>query len=294
VSRRVVLSYAAVAIAASSWGTWPLILRHAESIAPMPPALVSTIVMGVMTIASGVALFFDRPPADRPRPNARAWAGMTWLGIADAANFVLFFGAYRRTSVAIAVLTHYLAPLFVAIAAPFVVNERATRRTVVAATASFAGLMLLLAPWSAERKPHDLAGAALGAGSAVFYASQVLVNKRLSKVFTTAELLCFHGLIGMPILALLVPREAWGSIDPRAATVIVGGALGPGAIAGLLFVWGLRSLRASRVSTLTLLEPLVAVVAGAVAFHEHLGLGAVVGAAAILAGAAAVVAERGE
>jgi drug/metabolite transporter (DMT)-like permease len=54
----------------------------------------------------------------------------------------------------------------------------------------------------------------------------------------------------------------------------------------------LRSLRASRVSTLTLLEPLVAVVAGAVAFHEHLGASALFGAAAILASAAAVVAER--
>jgi drug/metabolite transporter (DMT)-like permease len=208
VNRRIVLSYGAVAIAASSWGTWPLILRRAESFAPMPPALVSTIVMAVMTLASGIALYFDRPPKDRAPPNARAWAGMAWLGIADAANFVLFFAAYKRTSVAIAVLTHYLAPIFVAIAAPFVVHERATRRTVVAVAASFVGLMLLLAPWSAERKPHDFAGAALGAGSAVFYASQVLVNKRLTKIFTTAELMCFHGIIGLPILALLVPRDA--------------------------------------------------------------------------------------
>jgi drug/metabolite transporter (DMT)-like permease len=293
--RQIALRYAGVALAASSWGTWPLILRRAEAIKPMPSALTSTIVMAVMTIAAAVLVVVERrrapPPAQRP---LRAWIGMAYLGVADAANFVLFFTAYKTTSVAIAVLTHYLAPIFVAIAAPLVVRERATPRTAVAVAVSFGGLLLLLEPWSAARRDGDFLGAALGAGSAVFYASQVLVNKRLSRVFSTSELICFHGVVGLPVLAAFVPRDAWGAIDPRAAAIIVAGAIGPGATAGLLFVWGLRALRASRVSTLTLLEPLVAVLAGVVAFGERLAAAAVVGAVLILAGAAAVVAERAE
>jgi drug/metabolite transporter (DMT)-like permease len=244
--RQLAVRYACVALAASSWGTWPLFLRRAEAIAPMPTELVSTIVMAGMTIASFGALAIERHRHDgapRERPSARAWLGLAYLGFSDAANFVLFFAAYRKTSVAIAVLTHYLAPIFVALAAPLIVRERATRRTAMAVAVSFSGLVLLLAPWKAERASGDLVGAALGAGSAVFYASQVLVNKRLSRSFTTSELMAFHGVFALPLLALLVPRGAWGAIDARAAGIIVAGALGPGAIAGLLFVWGLRALR---------------------------------------------------
>lgn len=291
---QIVLRYAAVALAASSWGTWPLILRRADAIAPMPTALTSTIVMGVMTIASGAVVLVDRARsrAPSPRPNRRAWAGIAWLGVADALNFVLFFAAYRTTSVAIAVITHYLTPIFVAIAAPLVLHERATRRTAVAVVVSFAGLLLLLGPWNAERHARDGLGAAFGAGSAVFYAANVLVNKRLGSAFRPSELVCFHGIVATPLLAVFVPPDAWAAIDPHALAVIVGGALGPGALAGLLFVWGLRDLPATHVSTLTLLEPLVAVIAGAVAFGEHLASLALAGAALILAGAAAVVSQR--
>ncbi len=291
---QLVLRYAAVALAASSWGTWPLILRRADAIAQMPTALTSTIVMGVMTLAAGAVVVVQRrrSPGPQERPDRRAWAGIAWLGVADALNFVLFFAAYRTTSVAIAVLTHYLTPIFVAIAAPLVLRERATPRTAVAVAVSFAGLLLLLGPWNAVKGANDGLGAALGAGSAVFYATNVLVNKRLGRAFRPSELVCFHGLVATPLLALFVPREAWAAIDPNAFAVLFVGALGPGALAGLLFVWGLRDLPATHVSTLTLLEPLVAVIAGAVAFGEHLATVALAGAALILAGAAVVVSQR--
>lgn len=287
---QVAVRYAAVAIAAASWGTWPLVLRRAEAMAPMPAAVTSTIVMVVMTIAGGAAMLVARG-APRTR-SPRAWAGMAWLGVGDALNILLFFGAYRTTSVAVAVLTHYLTPLFVALAAPFVVRERATPRTLAAVVVAFAGLVLLLGPWNTERRAGDLVGAALGAGSAVFYAANVLVNKRLAGAFTSAEVMCFHGVVATPLLAAFVPREAWSALDPGATAVVVLGALGPGALAGLLFVWGLQTLPAARVSTLTLLEPLVAVGVGAIAFGEHLGRGALAGAALILLGAAAVVSQR--
>jgi drug/metabolite transporter (DMT)-like permease len=116
-----------------------------------------------------------------------------------------------------------------------------------------------------------------------------LVNKRLGGVFSTSELMFFHGLIAVPLLALFVPHGAWGAVNPKALAVLAGGALGPGAIAGLLFVWGLRKLPASHVSTLTLLEPFVAVVLGATLLGESIGAPAVLGGALILTGAALVI-----
>ena len=43
------LPYAAVAFAAIAWGTWALILRHVEAMAPMGSAFESTIVLAVFS-----------------------------------------------------------------------------------------------------------------------------------------------------------------------------------------------------------------------------------------------------
>jgi drug/metabolite transporter (DMT)-like permease len=285
---RAIAGYALVACAATQWGMWPLILRPAEAIAPMPAALESTVMMVVLTLVSGPFSVRDRVPA---RATRGQWLGVAWLGFGDAMNVLLFFAAYQTTNVAIAVLTHYLAPIFVALAAPVVLKERPSIRTYVAVALSFSGLVLLLAPWNAEARPTDLLGAALGAGSAVFYAANVLVTKRLTPSFSGSELMFFHGIVSSVILALCVPHEAWSHLNARALTYVAVGSVGPGAFGGLFFVWGLRRVAASHASTLTLLEPLVAVLVAAIAFHEHLAPVALVGGALIVVGAGLVVSK---
>ncbi len=281
---RALVGYALVAGAAASWGTWPLFLRRAEAIAPLHPALESMLLMAVLTVVTAPFCAFDRVHV---RATAGAWARVAWLGVGDALNVILFFAAYQVTSIAIAVLTHYLTPIFVALAAPLVLKEATSARTWGAAGASFVGLVLLLAPWEASFD-KALLGAALGAGSAVFYASNVLVNKSLVPFFSASEMMFFHGLIATPLLAMFVPREAWNA-DTRALLVVALGSIGPGALGGLFFTWGLRRVPASHASTLTLLEPLVAVVAGAIVYGECLGWLAMVGGGLILLGAAVVV-----
>ena len=276
-----------VACAASMWGFWPYFLRNAESFGKVDPALESTFAMGMCIVLGVLVVKNDRVPV---RANARAWFGIAWLGVSDALNALFFFKAYQTTSVAVAVLTHYLAPLFVAIAAPFLVSERADRRTSIAVLLSFGGLVLLLEPWRTHASSSTVVGATFGAASAFFYASNVLVNKRLQPVFSGSEMMLFHALLATPLLAALVPRDAWHSLDVRALHWLIAGSVFSGAIPGLLFVWGLRAIPASRASTLTLLEPLVAVViVGVMIFGEAINALAASGGLLILAGAALVL-----
>ena len=129
--------------------------------------------------------------------------------------------------------------------------------------------MLLLAPWSAERHPADLVGAAFGVASALCYATNVLVSKRLVPVFSGSEMALYHGFVALPLLVLLVPIGAWAAVAAGRAGVARGAAsLVPGAVCGLLWVWGLRSVRASHASNLTLLEPLVATLGASVALRR--------------------------
>jgi drug/metabolite transporter (DMT)-like permease len=243
--------------------------------------------MAILTLVSAPFVLRDRVAV---RADARAWMLLVWLGIGDAMNVILFFAAYQKTSISVAVLTHYLTPLLVALAAPFVLRERTSMRTLAAVGVSFMGLVLLLSPWNAVRGGTWL-GAAYGAGSAVFYASNVLVNKGLTRTFSASELMFFHGLVATPLLAAFVPSGEWHA-DPQAVTIVALGSIGPGALGGLVFTWGLRRIAASHASTLTLLEPLVAMMIAAAVYGERLGLVGLLGAAFILTGAVAVM--RGE
>jgi drug/metabolite transporter (DMT)-like permease len=285
-----VLPYAAVAFAACAWGTWGLVIRRADAIAPMSTAFESTLVMAVITAVTGLAALRDRAPGRAPW---KAWAWVAWLGVSDAFNILLFFAAYKLT-IAVAVLAHYLTPIFVAIAAPFALKERMTLRTGVAIGASFAGLAIMLLPSAGAAGASAVwASAGLAAGSAVFYASNVIVNKFVASAFSASEVMFWHGVVGTPLLAAFVPHGQWTAVDARAAAFLAVATVGPGALAGLAFVWGLRSVPAAHASTLTLLEPLVSIVLGAAFLGERLGLHAFAGGALILAGALVVMTTRG-
>jgi drug/metabolite transporter (DMT)-like permease len=279
--------YLMVAAAASAWGTWPLFLRAAEGGRPLHPALESLFAMAVLTVASAPFCIWDRV---RVRPSASQWMGIVWLGVADALNIVLFFHAYQATTVAIAVMTHYLAPLFVAVAAPVVLREPIRRKTIAAVGLSFIGLLLLLSPYAAA-SGKDEVGALLGTASAAFYASNVLVNKRITPAFSGSELSFYHGLVATPLLLLMVPRGGFSSISQHTAAFLLLGSLVAGAVAGLLFVWGLRRIEATRASNLTFLEPLVATVSAWAFLGEALTVEKAVGGFLILVGAAVVVAR---
>jgi drug/metabolite transporter (DMT)-like permease len=282
-------AYGAVAIAACSWGTWALILRRTDALAPLPTSLESTIVMAVITLVAGLASVRDR--VQRPAPlRARAW--VAWLGVSDALNILLFFAAYKIT-IGVSVLTHYLTPVFVSVAAPFVLKEHFSFRTAAAVAASFAGLAVMLVPSHGALPPAAVASSALlAAGSAVFYASNVIVNKFVADAFSPSETMFWHGIIGTPFLAAFVPLHAWAALDAKgamAAAFLSAATIGPGALGGIAFVWGLRRIPAAHASTLTLLEPLVSVLLGAAVYGEALGLNVVAGGTLIAAGAVLVM-----
>lgn len=278
-----------VALAAAQWGTWPLILHAADAAGPIPVMLQAVIVLAVIGIGSAPLVLRDRIAR---RATAREWAGVAWLGVGDALNVVLFFRAYAVTSVAIAVTTHFLAPIFVALAAPIVLRERPSARTWLAVAVALGGLVVLLRPLRASFGAHDALGAAFGAGSAVFYASNVLVNKRLARAFSGSELVCFHCVFALVALVPFVPLHAWATVAPRALGILALGALGPGTFAGLLFVWALRRIPASHATILALIEPLVAFAVGALAMHQPLTLVSVAGGLLILGAAALVMTTR--
>jgi len=268
-----------VAVAAALWGAWGLVLDAARVPAPQAACLA------LFTIALGGAPFLPRRI-----PRGRLdWTLLGAIGVCDAANILLFFEALRRGPIGVAVLSHYLAPILVALASPLLLRARPSATTIVALPVSLLGLVLLLGP---DALALGAAGttAALGAGSAVFYAANVVLSKGLAKRLLPAEILVWHVIVSA---ALLVPFALGGPVPSlRGAALVVGGSVMAGVVGGLLFLWGLARIPAARAGVLSYLEPVVGVALGAIVLGEHTAAWGPLGVLLVL-GAGIVVTARG-
>jgi len=260
-----------VAAAAAAWGTWSLFLfpTHLPAQATMP------IIFAVMGLAS--LPFVGRAPAVWDRQTYALLAANT---VFDAANGVCFFAAYDRTTVAIAVLTHYAAPIIIALAAPRI-DGTVVRGTRLAAAVALGGLVIVLEPW---RSPSAgaLTGAALGLASAVFYAGNVFAVRRLATRIGAGRAMAYHSLAAGALVAPLgIPwyRDA----TAHGLALLVAGGILVGAGAGLVFVVGLGRIGSARAAVLTFAEPLVAVAVGALVWGQALHPLAAIGGAFVLA-----------
>ncbi len=260
-----------VAIAAASWGTWSLFLRPTG----LPSYITAPLIFAVMAVVS-IPLVLREKQSQWDRRTFGLLLGNTAF---DALNVLTFFAAIQYTTVAIAVLTHYLAPILIALAAPRIDGTHSPGAR-PAAAAALAGLVLILEPWRGVG-PGVALGAALGLASAVCYAGNVFVVRRLAERIGAAHAMSYHSalaaLVMLPFAVSGFATVTWfdvGLLSAGAATI--------GAMSGVLFVVGLGRIGSARAAVLTFAEPLVAVIVGALVWDEPLRPLAIVGGAFVL------------
>ena len=260
-----------VALSAASWGTWSLFLRPTG----LPATVTSPILFAVMGLVTlPLALRMPRATWDRTT------VGLLLGNVAfDALNLITFFAAINYTTVAIAVLSHYVAPILIALAAPKI--DKVHVRGIVPATfVALAGLVIVLEPWAAPAKGAAI-GATLGVLSAVCYAGNMFVVRRLAVRIGAQRAMSYHSLIAAVLLAplLLLERPA---IEATDVALLAAGAASIGAMGGIIFAVGLTRIGSARAAVLTFAEPLVAVAVGALVWEEALHPLAAVGGLMVL------------
>jgi DME family drug/metabolite transporter len=265
---------AMVTLAAASWGTWSLFLR--------PTHLAATVTSPIIFLVMGlVALPLALRPGEPRMRWDRSTLGLLALNAAfDALNVLAFFGAIQVTTVAIAVLTHYLAPIMIALAAPWI-DRVPTRGARPAAAVALAGLAVMLEPWRAAADGAVL-GALLGVASAACYAGNVFTVRRLAARIGAPRAMAYHALLAAAVMAPLAAGRI-GAVTAADLTLLAIGAASIGAVSGIVFAWGLLRIGSARTAVLTFAEPLVAVTVGALVWDEPLHPLAALGGALVLA-----------
>lgn len=269
-----------VGSAAALWGLWPFWVRQSGE--SLGAAAVALLVAGV-----GCLPWMWRERRRRGR-GARDFGLMVLLGVSDAANAGLYFMALDRGAVAPAVVSHYLAPVFVAVMAPLVLGEPRSRMTPPALLMALAGTVAIATPGSDAEGSVTIA-ILLGGTSAVFYATNVLISRHLGPRFTDHEILGYHAFVSAALLFL-----ASGITQGiRAWAWLLTGSVPSSLVAGLLFLAGLRKLRAEQAGVLTYLEPASAMVVGVVLLDERFTLLPAAGAMLVLGAGLLVIVGSG-
>jgi drug/metabolite transporter (DMT)-like permease len=263
--------------------------------AAVDPRWSSAIMLTVVTLAAAPTLLQPgaRGPSEGPPRRLSEWWAILGLGVFDALNAALFFAAMSVTNVALAVLSHYLAPVFVAIAAPMVLCTPRTRGAIPLTLTALVGLALVLERFLHGGAGRPVLGALLGAGSAVFYAANVLITKHVGPRFTAEEQLVYHAILSALILAVFALFVGAPLPSLHGAGIVAGASVFIGALGGLLFLQGLKRIPAEHAGILTFLEPITAVLIAWIFFGERPGLPAAIGGAMVLsAGVLAIRAPR--
>ncbi len=181
-------------------------------------------------------------------------------GVAMGVNWVLLFEAYRYTTISLATLSYYFAPVLVTAISPILFRERLTPKQIVCFVMSTLGLCLIIGP-AGSGEGRDGIGILFGLGAACLYATVVLMNKSIKTV--TGIPRTFLQMLGAilvlaPYVALSGGWQWEGMTDLGWVCLAVVGLVHTG-LAYCLYFGSLGHMSGQSAAILSYIDPLVAV-----------------------------------
>jgi len=273
------LALAIVAVSTSAilvrWSTAPPV------VAAFYRVLLTTAILSPFVLSAGT-----RSLTDLSGRQALA-AGAT--GVALAVHFAAWFESLSWTSVAAAVTLVQAQPIFVAIGAWLLLDERVTRRTVLGIVVAMAGIVTMslgdfLGGVAVGEAP--LLGNALALVGAVMAALYVLAGRSLRQQLALLPYVTVvYGVAAVSLLAIVVTSGApLGGYPPREWILFVAMAVGPGILGHTLINWTLEHLESSLVSVALLGEPVGGTILAVVILAEVPTHWTIIGGVVVLLG----------
>ncbi len=205
-------------------------------------------------------------------------------------NTFTFFYAYKHTSIANAVITHYTAPVFVAFLAPLILRERFTFKTLVSALIAMAGLWIMLGFSPQEfidallRKDENSLAIASGLFSGIAYAFVVIIIRVFSANYHPVIMTFVqNGLITAGLFLLLLPSMSFKmNLEGINIYAILIMGIVHSTIAPVLYFHGMKSVTAQRGALIGYLEPVFSIILGVLFLKEIIDLKTAIGGALVL------------
>lgn len=205
-------------------------------------------------------------------------------GCAMGFNWILLFEAYKYTTVSVATLSYYFAPVIVTVACPLLFREKTGAKQWICFGMSTLGIVLITGLGDLSGGSNHLVGIGFGLGAACLYATVVLLNKFIKDVEGLHRTL----LQFLAAIVVLVPYVAFtsgvtlGTMDATGwVCLLIVGLIHTG-IAYCLYFTSLKELPGQKAAILSYIDPLVAVLISVLLLGESMSPVQLLGGALIL------------
>jgi len=201
-------------------------------------------------------------------------------------NWMFLFAAYQATTVAVASLCNYMAPIILIVISPFVFQERLTRRKLCCVLAALAGILLVSGVFENGGGVNPR-GVGLGLAGALCFAAVVLCNKKLPGIDPlekTAVQLAVSAAVLLPYV-LFRSHGGMPGLDARSVVLLLVLGVVHTGFAYILYFGSMAKIPVQSVAILGYLKPVVAVLTSALVLREPITAMGAAGAVLILGAA---------
>ena len=264
------------------FGTIGIFVRHI----PLPSSMIALVrgFVGAFFVLLFVYLRKSRVDKTAIKKNFPMLAlSGAFIGI----NWILLFESYNYTTVATATICYYMEPIFVILASPFLLKEKLTpKKSICAAFALFgmvfvSGVLETGIPALSEAK-----GVLFGLGAAFFYATVVLMNKKITDINAYDKTIMQMGMGAIVLTPYVMLTQNFGSavssMTPSLWLLLLFVGLVHTGVAYVLYFDALKDLKAQTVAIFSYIDPIVAILLSALLLRENMGLYGIIGAILVL------------
>ncbi len=197
------------------------------------------------------------------------------LGCFSLLNTFTYFYAFKHTSIANAVLTHYTAPVIVAFLAPLFLREITTKKIVIAIIIASTGLWIMLD--GLTLKEGQMAGVMAGLASGLAYAIIIIFLRIQAQNFNPLVLSFFTNFFIAILLSPFIREIPFHALWSFLIMGIVHSTIAP-----ILYYKGLQYVTANRAAVLGYMEPVGAIILGMIFLKECPSVISFIGGALII------------
>ncbi|WBY64043.1 DMT family transporter [Thermocaproicibacter melissae] len=208
-------------------------------------------------------------------------------GIALGVNWILLFEAYRYTTISVATICYYMAPVFIILTSPFFFRERITLQKGLCSAIAVCGMVFVSGV--TQTGVSGLTGVFYGLGAAVLYAAVVTLNKKMVGLSASDRTILQLAISAIALLPYVLLTDDISALKMDAFSVLmllVAGVVHTG-IAYSLYFGSLRNVPAQTAALFSYIDPTVAVLISALVLKEGITAEAIVGVVMVIGAAMA-------
>lgn len=264
------------------FGTIGIFVRHI----PLPSSMIALVrgFVGAFFVLLFVYLKKSKPDKEAIKKN---FVMLALSGAFIGINWILLFESYHYTTVATATLCYYMQPIFVILASPFLLKEKLTVKKVICVVVALIGMVFVSGvlqtgiPALSEAK-----GILYGLGAACFYASVVLMNKKITEINAYDKTIMQLGMGAIVLSPYVMLTQDFGtattSMTPALWALLLFVGLVHTGVAYALYFDSMKELKAQTLAIFSYIDPIVAIILSALLLKENMGIYGVIGAVLVL------------